>query len=318
MIEIGRLELKARSLLRKRFPRSAAPGIGCDPYDVEALRQNATRALDKMRRTAFVDPAEKCRCILEAMQTCYPTKELADEYLSTLEQALHGKDKLDVAGQVVIGVGPGRCGSTSLSQMLGTIPDSCCTHEGPPPIFWEPTVEQVDFHVRRFALLAQYHSVVSDVSHWWLNAVDQVWDRLAQIHVIGLVRDPEDCAESFMRIQGFGKGSWNPWAPRGHDFWLAGSWAATYPSYPVPDLSKHDPDQVKLEQIARYVREYNEQMKELAASRPDRVKLMPTAALSSPEVQAEIFAMTKHLGESATWRLNVKGVRDGKKNQIKI
>ena len=210
------------------------------------------------------------------------------------ELALQGKTSSRLAGQVVIGIGPGRCGSTSLSQMLGTIPDSCCTHEGPPPIFWQPMLEQVEFHVRRFALLAQYHSVVSDVSHWWLNAVDQVWERLPEANVIGLVRDPEECAESFMRIQGFGKGSLNPWAAPGHDFWQAGGWDATYPSYPVPDLAKHDPDRVKLEQITRYVREYNAQMTQLAARRPDRVKLAPTDTLSSPEVQAEIFAMAKH------------------------
>jgi hypothetical protein len=95
-------------------------------------------------------------------------------------------------------------------------------------------------------------------------------------------------------------------------------WDATYPSYPVPDLSKHDPDRVKLEQITRYVREYNARMTELAESQPDRVKLAPTENLSSTEAQAEIFSMAKHRGESAAWKLNVRGVRDGKKNQIKI
>ena len=51
-----------------------------------------------------------------------------------------------------------------------------------------------------------------------------------------------------------------------------GLWDATYPSYPAPDLSKHDPDHVKLEQITRYVREYNAQMVELAEIRPDSVQ----------------------------------------------
>jgi hypothetical protein len=48
------------------------------------------------------------------------------------------------------------------------------------------------------------------------------------------------------------------------------------------------------------------------------VRLARTEALSSPEVQAEIFSMAKHRGETATWKLNVKSVRDGKKNQIKL
>ena len=66
---------------------------------MEALRHNAARVLDEMRRTTFEDPAEKCRRILDAMQTCYPTTELADEYLSALEQALQGKTRLEHPGR---------------------------------------------------------------------------------------------------------------------------------------------------------------------------------------------------------------------------
>jgi hypothetical protein len=318
VIGITQLELKLRSLLRRHIPREAAPSLGHDPYDVEALQRNAARLLAEIRAAPPLEPEDKCRQILGAIQSSYPTKELADEYFSALELALNDIPRLDSPGQVVIGIGPGRSGSTSLSQMLGTIPNSCCTHEGPPMIFWRPTSEQVEFHVRRFAMLAGRYSVVSDVSHWWLNAMGEVWERLPEAKVIGLVRDPEECASSFMRIQGFGKGSLNPWAPRGNDFWTGGLWDPTYPSYPVPDLSKHDPDQVKLEQIRRYVSEYNAAMAAMAESRPDSVKLVKTEALSSPEIQAEIFAMTRHRGESAVWKLNVKGVRDGKKNQIKI
>ena len=318
MIGITQLELKIRSLLRKHIPRDAEPSLSYDPYDVEALQRNATGLLAELQFASPQTPEEKCRLILGAIHNSYPTKELTDEYFSALELALHDKSRLDVPGQIVIGVGPGRCGSTSLSEMLGTISNSCGTHEGPPLIFWRPRSEQVDFHIRRFTVLAEYYSVVSDVSHWWLNAVDQIWERLPEAKVIGLVRDPEECASSFMRIQGFGKGSLNPWAPRGEKFWRAGLWDATYPSYPIPDLSKVDPDRVKLEQITRYVQEYNARMTELARSQPDRMKLAPTEDLSSAEVQAEIFSIAKHRGESAAWKLNVRGVRDGKRNQIKI
>jgi len=318
MIGITQLELKIRSLLRRHIPRDAEPGLSHDPYDVEALRRKAAELLAEIGLAPPQAPEDKCRQILNAIHGSYPTKELAAEYFSALQSALRDRPRLDVPGQIVIGVGPGRCGSTSLSEMLATIQNSCCTHEGPPLIFWRPTSEQVEFHVRRFTMLAEYYSVVSDVSHWWLNAVGEIWERLPEAKVIGLVRDPEECAGSFMRIQGFGKGSLNPWAPRGDTFWRTGLWDATYPSYPVPDLSKHDPDQVKLEQITRYVREYNAGMAELSESQPDRVKLLRTETLSSPEVQAEIFSMAKHRGESAAWKLNVRGVRDGKRNQIKI
>jgi len=318
MFGTAQLDLKLRSLLRRRFPRKATGDLGYDPYDLDALRRNAAQALVDSRRAAFRDPAETCRHILLAMQNSYPTRELADEYFSTLELALSGRSELDVAGRIVIGVGPGRCGSTSLSQMLATIPNSCCTHECPPLIFWRPMVEQVDFHVRRLRMLAKYYSVVSDVSHWWLNAIEQIWEQLPEMKIIGLIRDPDECARSFMRIQGFGAGSANPWAPPGDSFWRVGAWDATYPSYPVPDLSRHDPDRVKFDQIKRYVTEYNTQIMTLAESHPGRVKIVPTEAISLPDVQAEIFAVAGHRGKSATWKLNVKGTDDGKVNQIEI
>ena len=318
MIDTTKLELRVRRLLRKLIPRNSAPDLDYNPYDVEAMQRTAIRLLDEMRLSAPQEPEEKCRRILGAIQSSYPTKELADEYFSALELALGDKQRLDAAGQVVIGIGPGRCGSTSLSQMLGTIPNSCCTHEGPPLIFWRPSSEQVAFHIRRFHMLTKYYSVVSDVSHWWLNAIDQVWDQIPEAKVIGLVRDPDECASSFMRIQGFGQGSLNPWAPCGHSFWKSGLWDSTYPSYPIPDLSKNDPDRVKLEHITRYVREYNAQMTKLSEGHPKSVKLVRTEAISSPDVQEEIFSLAKHRGKSAAWKLNVKGTNDGKRNQIKI
>lgn len=320
MIGTTQLELRVRSLLRRFIPRDTAPDLDFDPYDVEMMRQNAIRLLREMRATPSQEeePEEKCRRILSAIQSSYPTPELADEYFKNLKLAFRDKRELDASGQIVIGIGPGRCGSTSLSEMLGTISNSCCTHETPPSIFWTPLSEQVEFHIKRFRMLAKYHSVVSDVSHWWLNAIGRVWDQLPQAKVIGLVRDPDKCASSFMRIQGFGRGSLNPWAPRGDSFWRRGLWDPTYPSYPVPDLSKNDPDHVKLEQITRYVREYNAQMAKLAENQPEQVKLVQTETISSPEVQAEIFSLVKHRGESAVWQLNVKGIRDGKRNQIKI
>ena len=318
MIGTAQLDLKLRSLLRKRFPRKAAGDLGYDPYDLGALRRNATQVLADTQQAVVPEPAEKCRRILLAMQNSYPTAELANEYFANLELALRHKRELDVAGQIVIGVGPGRCGSSSLSQMLGSIPNSCCTHESPPLIFWRPTIEQVDFHVRRFRLLAKYYSVVSDVSHWWLNAIEQIWERLPEMKVIGLIRQHDECARSFMRIQGFGAGSANPWAPPGDSFWRVGAWDATYPSYPVPDLSKHDPDRVKLEQIRRYVSEYNAQIMTLAQGHPGRVKVVRTEALSLPDVQAEIFSVAGHRGKNANWKLNVKGTDDGKINQVEI
>jgi hypothetical protein len=202
--------------------------------------------------------------------------------------------------------------------MLATVANSCCTHESPPLIFWEPQSEQIDFHIKRFRVLTHYHSLVGDVSHWWLNSIGQVFDQFPDARAIGLIRDPDDCALSFMRIQGHGKGSYNPWVGPGISLWRSGHWDPTYPSYPVPSGASKAPDRAKLELITRYVKEYNSQLEWLAQNTPDRVKLVRTEELSREAVQQEIFHIAGARGQTSTWKLNVKGIVEGRKIQIKF
>ena len=107
--------------------------------------------------------------------------------------------------------------------MLGTVANSCCTHETPPLIFWNPQSEQVDFHIKRFRMLCDHYPLVADVSHWWLNSIEQVFDQFPETKIIGLIRDHDDCAMSFMRIQGFGEGVLQPMGDARE--WLLALWA---------------------------------------------------------------------------------------------
>jgi hypothetical protein len=318
MTILTRVEMVGRSLGRKYFPRKSMPALGYDPYDREACEHRASTLLDGMYNESEKGTLETCQRILAIIGDSYPTEKLAAEYFSNLKILLDSMRRLDNPGQLVIGLGPGRCGSTSLSAMLGTATNSCCTHESPPLIFWSPQSEQVDFHIKRFRMLTNYFSLVADVSHWWLNAIERIFEQFPQAKVIGLIRDPNDCAMSFMRIQGFGKGSWNPWVTRGNSYWRSGHWDPTYPSYSPPSYADKSPDRAKLELITRYAREYNAQLEKLARNAPDRIKLVRTEELGRDTVQEEIFQIAKSRGQISTWKLNVKGTADGKRNQIKF
>jgi hypothetical protein len=315
---LTRLEMIARSVGRKYLPRKPMPRLGYDPYNKDACKQIANELLDEMYSEPDKSPLETCQRVIKIMGISYPTVELADEYFRNLEILLSGMSVLEKPGQLVIGAGPGRCGSTSLAAMLGTVPNSCCTHESPPPIFWDPQREQIDFHIRRFRALTKVYSLVSDVSHWWLNSVDEVYEQFSDTRIIGLIRDPADCAMSFMRVQGFGKGSYNPWVMHGGEFWRSGHWDPTYPCYALPNYTSKSPDRAKIELITRYVREYNERLIEMARKTPDRVKLVRTQELGDERAQLEIFQFANARGQTSSWKLNVKGTTDGRKLQIKF
>jgi hypothetical protein len=318
MTILTRLDMVGRSLVRRYLPAKSGPALDYDPYDKVACEHIANRLLDEMHNESGKGALETCQRVLAIIGVSYPSERLTVEYFSNLEIVLNSMRRLENPGQLVIGLGPGRCGSTSLAAMLGTVTNSCCTHETPPPLFWNPQSAQIDFHIRRFRMLTNYHSLVADVSHWWLNSIERVLDQFPAAKAIGLIRDPDDCAISFMRIQGYGKGSFNPWAGRGNAFWRSGHWDPTYPSYSLPSYAHKNPDRAKLELITRYVKEYNEQLERLAKNAPDRVKLVRTEELSRDAVQEEIFQIALANGQTSTWKLNAKGIVEGRKIQIKF
>jgi hypothetical protein len=319
MTILTRVELLGRSLARKYFPhKSGSAAFFYDPYDRERCELIGNRLLDEMQNERGRAPIENCQRILAIIAVSYPTERLADAYFSNLELVLRNLPRLLNPGQLVIGMGPGRCGSTSLAAMMGTVANSCCTHESPPLVFWKPQREQIEFHIRRFRLLTDRYSLVSDVSHWWLNSIEKISDEFPEVKVIGLIRDPDECAMSFMRIQGFGKGSWNPWATHGNGLWRAGHWDPTYPSYAAPSYAAKKPDVAKLELATRYVKEYNMLLETMARTVPDRVKLFRTEDLGTDVVQEEIFRIARARGQVAAWKLNVKGTSEGRKMQIKF
>ena len=318
MTLLTRLEMVGRSLARRYFPRKSTSDLDYDPYDRSVCESRARKLLDELRSETGLSPIEICQRLLVVSENSYPTEALAREYFSNLEIVLSDKPRLEAPGQLLIGLGPGRCGSTSLSAMLGTVANSCCTHETPPPISWKPEREQIDFHVRRFRTLTNYYSLVSDVSHWWLNAADRVFGEFPEAKAIGLIRDPDDCAKSFMPIQGFGKGSFNPWAAPGNSLWRAGQWDPSYPSYSIPNYAEKKPDRAKLELITLYVKEYNARLEQIARMEPGKVKLVRTEELSDVSVQEEIFEFTNACGQTSNWKLNVRNTADGKENQIKF
>ena len=316
---LRRVEMLARSLGRRYFPRESPAFIGYDPYDKAARASRADQLLREMRAEPSRPALETCQRILSLIEESFPTQELAAEYFVHLEALLRDIPRRAQSGQLVVGLGPGRCGSTSLAAILGTAADSICTHETPPLIFWSPEPEQVDFHVRRFRMLVDHFALVADVSHWWLNTRHQVLEEFPGVKFVGLIRDPDECAMSFMRIQGFGKNSFNPWT-RGNDYWRSGYWDATYPTFPLPADVKARPDFAKLELITRYVREYNAEMEQAARSAPDKVMLVRTEELGRPEIQEKIFAFAQvHVhGATPTQKLNAKRTSDGTKNRIKF
>ena len=301
-------------MLRKLLRRALSNGgVDYDPYDRSVRETLADREFAPYRGEPAPGTIARGRLLLDIIQETYPTGELTRAYFENLESLLRYRRPLRTRGRVAIGIGSGRTGSTSLAAMLATIAKSCCTHENPPLISWTPEPEEIEFHLRRFRMLAAYHPLVADISHWWINVIDRCFAEFPEARVIGTFRSVESCAGSFMRIKGSGRGSYNHWVPYDNGIWAAARWDPAYPTYPVPEHAARDPDGAKLGLIIRYVREYNDAMHALAQRFPAKVMLVPTESLDDAVVQKAIFDFVGLHGSVATTRLNVGTTDDGKR-----
>jgi hypothetical protein len=299
-----------RRLLRKALSNG---GVDYDPYDRTVRESLAEREFAPFRGEPAPGTIARSRLILDIVQETFPTKELTKAYFENLDALLHYRQSLRTPGRIVLGIGSGRSGSTSLAAMLATVAGSCCTHENPPLISWTPEAEELEFHLRRFRRLAPYHPLVADVSHWWLNVIDRVFAEFPEARVVGTFRAVEDCAGSFMHIKGSGRGSYNHWVPYDNGIWAAARWDTAYPTYPVPEHAAFDADGAKLDLIARYVQEYNDAMHALAERFPTKVMLVHTESLDDQTVQNAIFDFIGLRGTVARTRLNVGTTDDGKR-----
>jgi len=167
-------------------------------------------------------------------------------------------------GQLVIGIGTGRCGTVSLAQLLNAQPDARVTHESEPWLPWRKEhasaserafmkrtwgiFDPVDVYaqkVQRFAERLDEYSLVGDVAFFWLPYVDALRVDFPDVKVVGLWRDKESYIESAWRKTG---------GDQGPNFWdcpLCESWSLTFPQY--RGVPKRDAIEMYWEDYRRWI-----------------------------------------------------------------
>jgi hypothetical protein len=303
----------SQRFLGKFFRARASTGLPYDPYDDHIRKDLAEHLFRPHRDNPPLGTVERGHLILDIIQDTFPTEALSRAYFENLDNLLSTRPVRRTPGKIVIGIGSGRNGSTSLAEMLSTIKGSCCTHENPPLMCWTPHPEEIRFHMKRLQRLAGYFPVVVDVAHWWLNAIPNLLSWFPDPLVVGITRNAESCARSFFKIKGAGVGSCNHWVPFGNGIWSAERWDPTYPTYPVPDQAREDPDGAKLHLMMRYVREYNTAVQALAIRCPTKVMALNTEDLSDPTAQRTLYDFVGASGAIKTVRLNVRTTKDGRR-----
>jgi len=279
--------------------------------DPDGRRRLTDHLLDVLGPGYPLGSVARSQFLLHAVQAGYPTARSRAAYMENLGLILRGWPLRARPGALVIGMGTGRSGSTTLCHILSTCPESCATHENPPMLYWEPCPEQVAFHLDRFALLRRHFALVADTAHWWLNATFALARRFPDVRFVGIWRETDSCVESFLRIKGVGPGSLNHWLPPGTQGVQPTTWDPAYPSYACADPAADQAEAGKRRLIARYVTDYNDRMRRIAAGDPGRWLLLRTEELDDTAARRWLFAHAGLQGSAAPVRLNAGTVVDG-------
>lgn len=203
-------------------------------------------------------------------------------YLAMLQDAvLKRTGRQRPAGRVILGLGTGRSGSTSLTHLLAAQPDTCFSHEHAPLIPWQEGHRQLNFHLMRTALLVRLFGTVADVSHWWLPKLPVVLKEFAGARVVVLRRDRAETVASFMSIKGAaGPQPINHWMAHDGVRYKRNLWDVCYPKFNANSLE---------DAVGLYWDAYYQQAEHLEKQYPSNVRIFDVNTLSSTDGQETIL-----------------------------
>ena len=91
-----------------------------DPYDRYACEKLAEVLFDTYQEQHPIATPERGRALLQMIEAGFPTPRLTAAYFENLERTLEDKQRPQVPGQVVLGLGTSRCGSSQTTAAATT------------------------------------------------------------------------------------------------------------------------------------------------------------------------------------------------------
>jgi len=180
----------------------------------------------------------------------------------------------------VIGIGTGRCGSTSLARLLDAQEGAAVTHEHAPVLGRTSRTSADRAPIRRLREQQRRHRLAGDVAHWWLPRLEALAEVFPALRVVVLKRDRQATVESFARVMAGAGGATPVWGGNRAAIGPHDIWRSTHPP--------SEPMEVR-EAVGRYRdRCYDEAERTLARSGLAH-RAVATESLGAPETQRAVL-----------------------------
>jgi hypothetical protein len=177
--------------------------------------------------------------------------------------------------KVILGIGTGRCGTVSLSDLLNKQESSFFSHELKikikkptdynTPLSWE--CDEQAFDNAWNSILHYNGKYVGDVSMFWLPYLERLFNIADNLKVICLQREKQGVVNSYLKKT---EGR-NHWMDHDGSYWDFCSWDKSYPNFKV---------ETKEEALNRYWDYYYQLVDELIRKYPDRIRIFQMTDLN--------------------------------------
>lgn len=175
---------------------------------------------------------------------------------------------------IVIGLGSGRCGTVSLSKLLGSLRGANITHEQRPLLPWKFDREILKKKIEIFK--QREGQIVGDVAHPYINYVEALMREFYNIKFVVLKRDREQTAQSFIRKTSPGSRPPKPHFASDNTY----IFDKCFPLWPHLETT---------EAYRKYWDLYYSKIKELETKYPEKIKTFHTTALNKRETIDQIY-----------------------------
>ncbi len=190
---------------------------------------------------------------------------------------------------LAIGLGTGRSGTHSLTQLLDAAGDGRFPHEMSPHLPWDVDNDLLERRIEQ--LTRSGVGPVGDVAFYYLPYVELMLDHHTETRFIALRRDRAATVDSYLSKTE----DRNHWMQHDGTQWRPDPmWDRCYPKYDVDDIETA---------IGRYWDEYYTEVGRLSELYPDSVRHWSTEALNEPDGVREILSfagLDPDLGTSLT------------------
>lgn len=179
--------------------------------------------------------------------------------------------------QLIIGLGSGRCGTTSLYKLLNSQKNSFICHESKPLLTWIFDEKKIDNKLKK--ILSKDKKYIGDVASYYLQYIEHIISKNPSTKFIILKRPKEEVVKSFInktKFLNFFK--WNLWIRKPKK--KENKWSKMFPKYNLNS---------KEEAIAKYWEEYYSKADKLIKKYPLNIKIFNTSDLNSEQKVKEIL-----------------------------